>query len=55
MKLVMELDAGSVVTDMYNLLLPSQTCHTESERVGACILLRLHCISIGVTSRMYEA
>ena len=54
MKLVMELVAGSVVTDMYNMLLPSQTYLTESERVGACILIRLHDISTGVLTRTYE-
>ena len=46
MKLVTELDAGSVVTDMYNLLLPSQTYRTESERFVACILLLDVCLSM---------
>jgi len=54
MKLVMKLDAGSIVTDVHKLMLPSQTCHTESERVVACILLCLRCISAGVLSRTYE-
>ena len=54
MKLVMELVAGSVVTDICKLILPSQTYHTESERVVACILLRMHRISTGDLSRTYE-
>lgn len=54
MNLVMELDASSVVTDMYKLMLPSQTYHTESESVGACILLCLLHISAGGLSRTYE-
>lgn len=53
MKLVMEHVADSAVTDMYTLLLPSQTYHTESERVGACILLYMHHIS-AVLCRTYE-
>jgi hypothetical protein len=53
MKLVMEHDADSVVTDTNNLLLPSQTHHHESEMLGAYMLLHMHHISAGVLSRTH--